>query len=617
MIGQNIQTASANVVNVTLSGTLTQLRANPGQFSLLAGAGNKYYSVEYAALDADNNIILGPFNDPITVTVQETGGAGYTSITTAGPTGTGSSTATVNSSSDVVTVLYTGGGLGGYFATLRAVAQTGQTSAPTFDPLFLASTSSAFIGGPIPSINLTTAGQSMVLNYAEANWSIPASISPGNCNGVVTFGTTTPGSGSGSLTITASSAGGSCTANFGDGYVGTNIAINAVGNTTATLQVPGSTLVYAPDGPNGVSIRTETGNQVGGITTTSSADELALDDAGNAYIGTSAAVGPASIAKYTPGTTGYPPTYTKSSATYTLTDPANLDYVSASGAGELVALEINPNTTPATQIFDVWNPGATGPPSYSITESNSYGAIYFGTVGHDGTVYAAQYVACGSNTCVQYNAYPPGSSTASRSFLEAIAPQANQSTFTPNYAAVGPDGTLYVSEWTFGPGDTNAGVYIYPPSGPERSLSATYWAPNGVDLDASGNIYVVQNNAVYTFNGTTYVLGADTEHQVDEFSPTGTLIKASGTPANPYPVTVTPDGTAFYTTFANPTLGETAGVYLQPTGAGTASTLIDTYGAYDVVIYNGVRETTAIARAPLSIGSGSAHGGSFSLHRRR
>jgi sugar lactone lactonase YvrE len=80
---------------------------------------------------------------------------------------------------------------------------------------------------------------------------------------------------------------------------------------------------------------------------------------------------------------------------------------------------------------------------------------------------------------------------------ESIVPQGSQSSFSPNYIAVGGDGTIYVTEWSFSSTDTLAGLYIYPVSGPERYYSAGAEAPNGIDLDASGNIYVVNNNTAY------------------------------------------------------------------------------------------------------------------------
>ena len=91
---------------------------------------------------------------------------------------------------------------------------------------------------------------------------------------------------------------------------------------------------------------------------------------------------------------------------------------------------------------------------------------------------------------------PPRSTTPSRTFGERNVPLAQQVNFTPNYAAIGSDGTLYVTEFNiFATPDPLAGLYIYPPTGQEPVPVITGAEnPQGVDVDAVGNIYVVNNN---------------------------------------------------------------------------------------------------------------------------
>ena len=65
---------------------------------------------------------------------------------------------------------------------------------------------------------------------------------------------------------------------------------------------------------------------------------------------------------------------------------------------------------------------------------------------NDGTLVLAGY----NGTNAVYYVYAPGSSTPSNTITESIVPQGQQDEFLSNDMTVGPDGTLYASEFTYG-----------------------------------------------------------------------------------------------------------------------------------------------------------------------
>jgi len=606
---QTITVGQANTVNVTLGGTLASYAVNPYNTQLLAGLSGQTAAISITAYDAGGNAIIGAYTDsngnpdPIALDVQETGGSGFTTVAVDG--GTPGGTASVTQSSDTIAIHYNGGGSPGYFATINTVPESGPTQQPTFDPLFLtANPSSALTIAAQPTLTIAS-GQTVTLSYSAENFStaLPG-IGGGGCYGVVTFGTPTPTSGDvGSVTI-ADAAGGNCSAYLALGYT-SNITLNitAAGSASANVGVPGTTLAYLALGSGGVGIADAAGATLGNINTT--ANSVGLDDAGNVYAlqnGPTFGSSPGILRKFTPSGSTYPPAYTQSNATYTLTDPDHAFIAEVAGNGEVAVFE---NDLATSVHIDVWAPGQSGAPTFTITRGLT--TFLAGGVDHSGNVYVDYDAPCADNaalTCVFYDVVN-GTGTVTRTIAETLVPEAEQGSFSPNYQAVGPDGTLYVAENTQVLGDPLAGLYIYPPTGPERIAPSAASPPLGVDLDAAGNIYVAVNGSA--FNGTSWT--TDEQHYIAVLSPdAGTDLRNVPVPTSPVTVTAAADGTVFGSSWIFG--GSTGSTYAIPAGQ-FSTQQINSSASPQIALWDGTTTTLSRVRAPQSLGSGSAHAGGF------
>jgi hypothetical protein len=401
-------------------------------------------------------------------------------------------------------------------------------------------------------------------------------------------------------------------------------AIFALASVAATPPPAPQLIAYVGQGSAGITEYTESGTLVKTLPIT--AGDFGLDDSGTLYAlvqptaspnaSPSASPPPAMLAKFPAGSASPIATYQPSNPT--------LYFASASGAGEIALVTATSSVAPgggtSSENIDVWNPGIVGRPSYSILASVSGLA---GFVGHDGSLYVQSITAGGLS---EINVYPPGSPNPSRTIPERLVPAGEQSTFYANYAAVGPDGTIYVTEYTFVQPDPLAGLYIYHPDGTE-SFALTTGAtggtpgsvtgapgPEGVDVDAAGNIYV--SNANGGFYPPSYNPMPDTLNDVEVFAPGGTSVLRHITGiASPITTAVASDGTAFVAGFQAFIPNQPQGTYVIPAGATTARELNST-AAGVIVLYDGNRETTGIRRGAQSVAWGAMHGVSGSLQAR-
>jgi len=162
-------------------------------------------------------------------------------------------------------------------------------------------------------------------------------------------------------------------------------------------------------------------------------------------------------------------------------------------AGEVAAVHLlNGNGILTT---DVWDPGATGAPSRTLLTKQNTTSPFAMT--HDRTLYLPDVSSAG---VPQFDILPAGRSDPAGVIPETIVPASQYSNFSPKLCGhrSGRD-AVYVTEYSFQQPDPNAGLYIYPRNGPERFIATPRDAngpgPQGVDVDASGNIYVVNDNS--------------------------------------------------------------------------------------------------------------------------
>jgi hypothetical protein len=81
-----------------------------------------------------------------------------------------------------------------------------------------------------------------------------------------------------------------------------------------------------------------------------------------------------------------------------------------------------------------------------------------------------------------------------------------------------------------------------------------------------------------------------------------------------YPIAVAPDGTAFLSAFAIPSLGVPGVTWVASSGAGNVTPI--GAASQDVVFWNGATDTTARnRRGAQSLGAGSTHASGFVLRR--
>jgi hypothetical protein len=343
---------------------------------------------------------------------------------------------------------------------------------------------------------------------------------------------------------------------------------------------------------------------------------LGLDDAGNLYnlysVPSAEGCGifrtDAVLQRYAPGSTTPNATYQPLS---------NSDWVGTSGAGEVVAVSATLTPTGDTASIGVWPPRASGGlPSYSLAVPQT---CYAYDLHHDGTLYVSQYV----NGASSYAVYPPGSATQ-RTIPETIVPLSQQANFCANYMTVGRDGTLYVTEYTFFQPDPLAGLYIYSPDGKERFVATTSDSngpgPEGVDLDAAGNIYVANNNNALIINSSgNLAYQSDSLHDVEVFAPRGkSVLRHITGDFDPIGLGVTPDGTAFFSSYSfaqEPLVSVVYGTFAAAPGKTTAIR-VAANGEEQIVLYNGRQETAASVERQTSSYSGgaaAAHAGAASL----
>ena len=235
-VTQTINLGVTNVVNVSLGGVIASLTTTPVSESAAAGAASTY-TLAITAADADGYAIIAgstdPYNNPIAVTVTETGGTNVTSLTLGGASGSGTSSVQMTQSTQTVTVLYSGGGAPGYSAQIAVAASGIPTQTTTFTPLYLTSGSPYYAAG---ALSFTAPAQTANLNLAEAGFRGTFVATASGCANVASVSAPVAGPTS-SVTVTAGTSAGTCTITFSDGNIVVPVAVQAQ-YTSSTITIP-------------------------------------------------------------------------------------------------------------------------------------------------------------------------------------------------------------------------------------------------------------------------------------------------------------------------------------------------------------------------------------------
>jgi len=297
---------------------------------------------------------------------------------------------------------------------------------------------------------------------------------------------------------------------------------------------------------------------------------VGADDAANIYTFGSSA-GSTQVSRFTIGAN-------VASATFTPTS-SSPKALSVAPAGEVIV----EGSSGTSVVFDVWDAGASGSPSRTISYAQHDGTEFAYALGPDGSLYVAYRSASGAQ---MFDVIAPGASGPQRTMSETLA--SSPSSFRPNVMAATADGTLYVGEWTGSTSDPNAALYVFAPNGTESKVSSLDPGIDGIDFDGSGNVYVVSNNAQLA--GSTSQTN-DTAQQLTEYSARAAALISQiddGVPGVGA-LTVGSDGTAYLVQYGGSARNAPAqgAVYsVAPLGT-TAKNLIPATNTLNVVLYDG------------------------------
>ena len=237
-----ITSGAANNLTLYISGVIDSLGFLAPHASVPADGASHTVGFVLNPSDFGNNPITAgandPYQNPISVVLNETGGSGHVQIVKNG-TPTGGTSTTLNYSSDTVAVKYDGLGAPGYDATVTVSSSGNAPETLTISPLYVTSASPYSSGG---TLTFSASGQSAQVNLSEtgAGATTYHANPSGSCAGVATA-TTPSGTPSASSSTVTASGNGSCTIAFTDGT--STITWNVVVSTTSgQINVPANTV---------------------------------------------------------------------------------------------------------------------------------------------------------------------------------------------------------------------------------------------------------------------------------------------------------------------------------------------------------------------------------------
>jgi hypothetical protein len=237
----SIVSGQANNLTMYISGVINTLGFLAPHASLPADGAAHTLGFVLNPSDFDNNPITAgsndPYQNPVSVQLNESGGSGHATIVKNG-TNTGGTSTTLNFSTDTVAVQYDGGSSPGYDVTVTVSSTNVTPETLTISPMYVTS-ASPFRSGS--TLTFSASGQTAQVNLSEtgAAGTLQYHATPSaSCAGVATA--SNPAAGPSSSSTVTSTGAGTCTIAFGDGMSTITWTVT-VGTTSATVTVPSNT----------------------------------------------------------------------------------------------------------------------------------------------------------------------------------------------------------------------------------------------------------------------------------------------------------------------------------------------------------------------------------------
>ena len=546
-VTQTINEGTTNTISASISAIIAGFSGSTTNVSEPADGNTHNVALVISPTDFGNNTITAgaanaPYANPITASVSESGGSGYTLLSLNG--GTPATTVTLTKATDTVQAVYDGGGTSGYSATvtLTSTAVNGQGGATTESlalapVLFVTNNSPAFYSSSPATLNTYPEGQHVLLiSEPTAASGTTYTATPTGCTSpkILTVGTVV-GKGTNATVLvvggTQTSTSG-CSLAISDGTLTFTIAVT---NTLRSLGTPSVTHEYTTTAENPAGIVTgadgnlwfaEQGSPAGSGTgeaissiksdgTGYTAHPItgqgflaplgdALGPDGNVWFGDACTN---LVGKITTPTSGTPTVtaYSGQTADYTLTFAAGLDgniwfseYCNLStGDGNIASI----NTTTAA-LTEIPVPGDGNPQPVALGPD---GNIWYGDAFNDVIGLVSGGVASSFSTLTnELPAFMTAGSdgaiwfTENQAFVGRVttagvlspAGQYQVSPSTPlQFVTAGPDGALWfadVGNKAIGRISTSGSITEYAvPSG---------GAPQGITVGPDGNIWFTEDS---------------------------------------------------------------------------------------------------------------------------
>jgi sugar lactone lactonase YvrE len=409
VIAAPIVANASNTITVALSGVISSLSVSAMAFSPLSSSVTSY-PLALSALDAGGNTIVAgasdPYENPITVSVQESGGSGFTFVSLNG--GANSPSVSVTQSSQTVSVNYISGSPSGYSASVTESA-SGVT--------------------PIAALSITPV---YTPPSASTTITIPASSSSGEIyvvDGLSNSITVYPPNPTGTLNESPVATISGSNTQLNHPYA---LALDSAGKIYVANSNSSSITVYAAN-PTGTVNESPVAIITGSNTGLAGPLGVALDAAGNIYVSNTASI---SVFPANPsGTLNESPLATITSSNMSgvwaiALDTSGRIYVTDDGNNSVLVFPANPSGTVNESPLAIISGSNTGLSYPSGLALDASGNIYVGN-------------GNGAGTVTVYPANPSG--TLNESPLATIA-GGNTGLYTPYGLAFDASGKLYVAD---------------------------------------------------------------------------------------------------------------------------------------------------------------------------